>query len=62
MKEHQGFKSLEVIIRVGGAIIEFGLRHPKLWQSNLAHDLRGERWLCVELSIKRMRRSDFEGL
>ena len=62
MKEHQGFEALDVIKRVDGAIVEFSLRHLELQWDGLAHDVRRKRWLHIELNIKRMRKSDFEGL
>ena len=62
MKEHQSFKTLEVVERVGGPIIKLGLGHSKLWWDAIIHDLGGERRVSIELCLERAGRSDLEGL
>ena len=62
VEEHQGFEALDVIEWVDGSIIEFSLRHPKLWRGKVTHYVRGERWLYIEPDIKGIRGSNFEGL
>ena len=62
MKKHQGLEALEVIERIGGAIVELGLRHSKPQRDGLAHDMGGERWFCIELHLEGSDGSDLEGL
>ena len=62
MEKHYGFEALNVIEMVSGAIVEFNLRHPELQWGDLTHDVRGERWIFIELGLKGMRGSKFEGL
>ena len=62
MEEHQGLETLEVIERIGGAIVKLGLGHPELRWDDFTHDVRRERWLRIELGIKGVRGSDLEGL
>ena len=51
MKQHEIFKSFEVVQWVGETVVELGLRHLKLRWDGFLHDFRGEGQSRIEVVL-----------